>query len=514
MLAQLVEHSLRTQEVVGSIPGREEKMDIQINPWSGKELEEFLYFCCPECNIKDQSKELFLKHALDTHPNARECLFDVNIKTENFNDEDYDIANEDSDTLYYDSEMVKCDIKEESTEQIENPNKNSDENKLLTKLVEEYGLNELGQFDSRRSGIWREITEKFNNDTGHNRTVQQIRNRWKNYRVSFVGKKTKHENEILVTLVKKFGLNKLAKFSPQRNVVWVQITEEFNSITGYNWYHKKLSERWKNYRRLLKNSNKEPFVENIESVKCEIKQEDTEQQNKFKDSLNFEMSNEFGEPKKVSEFQEGEKIHKCELCGKGYSHMCFLELHAKKVHGIVNILGCEFCNKEFDRKSKLDAHIKNIHEKTYNVVCDTCGKSFGHPRALNKHHRSVHEGIKDHVCNVCSKACSDLSDLKKHIKCVHEGIKEHVCDTCGQAFGMRKSLKIHIKNIHEGIKDHICKLCGKAFVNFSKLNEHTRTVHEGKRRHKCKICDKGFITPSKLKIHMKNVHPGVNLESS
>ena len=119
LLAQLVEHSLRTQEVVGSIPGWEEKMDIQINPWSGKELEEFLYFCCPECNIKDQSKELFLKHALDTHPNARECLFDVNIKTENFNDEDYDVANEDSDTLYYDSEMVKCDIKEESTEQIE-----------------------------------------------------------------------------------------------------------------------------------------------------------------------------------------------------------------------------------------------------------------------------------------------------------------------------------------------------------------------------------------------------------
>ena len=52
------------------------------NPWSVKNLEYFLYFCCPECEIKDKSKEMFIKHALDFHENARKYLIDVQIKTE------------------------------------------------------------------------------------------------------------------------------------------------------------------------------------------------------------------------------------------------------------------------------------------------------------------------------------------------------------------------------------------------------------------------------------------------
>ena len=38
------------------------------NPWAVGHLEEFLYYCCPECNKKTQSKESFLQHAIDRHP--------------------------------------------------------------------------------------------------------------------------------------------------------------------------------------------------------------------------------------------------------------------------------------------------------------------------------------------------------------------------------------------------------------------------------------------------------------
>ena len=81
-------------------------MENQQNPWFVKDLEEFLYFCCPECDIKNRSKELFLKHALDFHPNAKEHLFYLNVKTENH--ENSDIIKED----FY-NEIVKCEIKEE-----------------------------------------------------------------------------------------------------------------------------------------------------------------------------------------------------------------------------------------------------------------------------------------------------------------------------------------------------------------------------------------------------------------
>ena len=45
---------------------------VEINPWSAKIVEDFLYFCCPECDVKDQFKDSFIQHALENHPNSRE----------------------------------------------------------------------------------------------------------------------------------------------------------------------------------------------------------------------------------------------------------------------------------------------------------------------------------------------------------------------------------------------------------------------------------------------------------
>ena len=48
------------------------------NPWNVSTLEEFLYFCCPECDLRDQSKMNFLHHALEQHPKAKEYLKQFN----------------------------------------------------------------------------------------------------------------------------------------------------------------------------------------------------------------------------------------------------------------------------------------------------------------------------------------------------------------------------------------------------------------------------------------------------
>ena len=58
------------------------EMGEVMNPWAVGKLEEFLYFCCPECDVRNQSKELFLQHALEHHPQAKECLSDFHIKEE------------------------------------------------------------------------------------------------------------------------------------------------------------------------------------------------------------------------------------------------------------------------------------------------------------------------------------------------------------------------------------------------------------------------------------------------
>ena len=48
------------------------KYDSTENPWSVGNLDYFLYYCCPECDERDNSKEDFLKHAIYQHPKSKE----------------------------------------------------------------------------------------------------------------------------------------------------------------------------------------------------------------------------------------------------------------------------------------------------------------------------------------------------------------------------------------------------------------------------------------------------------
>ena len=55
---------------------------VDMNPWAVENINEFLYFCCPECDERNQSKEYFIQHALEKHPKAKECLPQIEIKLE------------------------------------------------------------------------------------------------------------------------------------------------------------------------------------------------------------------------------------------------------------------------------------------------------------------------------------------------------------------------------------------------------------------------------------------------
>ena len=51
------------------------------NPWSAVgNLNDFLYFCCPECPAKDRSMKKFVTHALKQHPNAKDFLKSIGKK--------------------------------------------------------------------------------------------------------------------------------------------------------------------------------------------------------------------------------------------------------------------------------------------------------------------------------------------------------------------------------------------------------------------------------------------------
>ena len=44
------------------------------NPWIVEDLDIYLQYCCPQCDAKCPTKDLFVNHAIDTHPEAKALL--------------------------------------------------------------------------------------------------------------------------------------------------------------------------------------------------------------------------------------------------------------------------------------------------------------------------------------------------------------------------------------------------------------------------------------------------------
>ena len=97
---------------------------------------------------------------------------------------------------------------------------------------------------------------------------------------------------------------------------------------------------------------------------------------------------------------------------------------------------------KYNMASKKEEIEVNIHK------CEPCGKSFSHAHSLKNHIHTIHEGQKDHKCISCGKLFSQGGYLQKHIRTIHEGQRDYKCDSCGKSFSVARSLKRHIQTIH------------------------------------------------------------------
>ena len=49
------------------VPDSDELLGVS-NPWSTENLEDFLFYCCPQCDHQARTRVLFLNHAFLSHP--------------------------------------------------------------------------------------------------------------------------------------------------------------------------------------------------------------------------------------------------------------------------------------------------------------------------------------------------------------------------------------------------------------------------------------------------------------
>ena len=69
-----------------------EEIKTSENPWDVPNLEEFLYYCCPECDsFKSKDSADFVKHALMFHEQAKHSLVPVKHAIESVNIENIEV---------------------------------------------------------------------------------------------------------------------------------------------------------------------------------------------------------------------------------------------------------------------------------------------------------------------------------------------------------------------------------------------------------------------------------------
>ena len=104
------------------------EFEEKFNPWNIESLEDFHFYCCPQCEFRNLSKSEFIKHAVMEHPDSQDLIDKLegkkhlNSVTESIQDSDDDISIVEIVTKKKDEEAITPLIKPEAvTEVIEIP---------------------------------------------------------------------------------------------------------------------------------------------------------------------------------------------------------------------------------------------------------------------------------------------------------------------------------------------------------------------------------------------------------
>ncbi|XP_077167137.1 zinc finger and BTB domain-containing protein 17 isoform X2 [Paroedura picta] len=195
------------------------------------------------------------------------------------------------------------------------------------------------------------------------------------------------------------------------------------------------------------------------------------------------------------------KPYSCEECGKSYRLISLLNLHKKRHTGEAKYR-CEDCGKLFTTSGNLKRH-QLVHSGEKPYQCDYCGRSFSDPTSKMRH-LETHDTDKEHKCPHCEKKFNQVGNLKAHLK-IHIADGPLKCRECGKQFTTSGNLKRHLR-IHSGEKPYICVHCQRQFADPGAMQRHVR-IHTGEKPCQCLICGKAFTQASSLIAHVRQ-HTG------
>ena len=419
-------------------------------PWNVESLEDFLYYCCPECDEKSQSREDFLCHALAYHPSSNNYLMPLEVKQE----VKEKIISTDLETDLKDPSANNFQVKEENIIQDDNDTIEDDEEYFLVNNHDNNEIYELKQETDNSDELRCDQCDKiFRSKSGLD------------YHLNFFHGEENEEvnNESIVDEdPKPFKCEKCVKCFKNKFKLAIHVKNK----------HTKLK------------------------YKCDY------------DSCekSFLSMADLKEHREV-EHKDDAKKFSCQFCQKSFNVKRYLDDHIRITHE-GNIFECDNCGKKFTHLRTLTTHKKAFHEGIKDYVCDFdhCIRAFTTSTALRKHVVRVHEGIKDHICEKCGKSFFDKWDMITHMKRCYSEKAKYKCDFdgCEESFEKQGLLRQHKKALHKGKEKYKCDHmhCDKGYNNRRFLKDHIERVHE-KDKPICSLCGKQMANKFSLTNHIK-----------
>ena len=542
----------------------------KFNPWQVNFLDDFLFYCCPECDFKHDTKSSFVSHALIQHPSSRTILPSLKSKASSCDTNvthvtPSEVTKPEIDTI--ETIEVKAELGEIKDEQdtgegepmdFNEPNEYSDYDEddddqsympeSLEKLVKYGGISFVKQEPTTyHCHVCKLEFDSIEAHCEHRETVHYVAGEGGGYKCDKCDKILKSEKW------------------------WDNHNENHSKSDNYK------SDRHKKDRpkpkKVIKKENQESDEPQI-FLQCNICCLDFDSEQEAIDhrdskhgvpggwkcdkcdrilksekwwnnhNLNHSKDKDYSsKPKTIVKTARNKytKNHSCQICDLHFRNRDEQIEHRETVHTIADGgYSCGKCDKTFNNLTNFLYHVKTRHSDE-SSTCDICGKLCGSSHHLVLHRRQQHhlynirpeQQVKK--CDKCDTTFTSATEMDKHMNTSHDCIREVQCKECDTKWVSHLSLELHYieehkkimfccdscdyiiyqaailrrhkKAVHEGKRDHVCHMCGESFTKKFMLQDHLALKHGiGEVRFKCEFCGKGFLTGARRQDHIDGVH--------
>ena len=512
------------------------------NPWQIQSIYDLRFYICPVCRYTNWSKQAFVIHATNAHPEAIENF--KNISDGSLNDidcpwrlESIDIKEE---IIENDPDSELIDIKEENFENPERFIQNImikvdplDLDNAIDKITKETPINNAQNNNPSSMNIL--PPGSFSHKCEVCGLLLQTEHSLKKHMQSRHHEKSYHQDKIDLEM------------KQQSEIHGDKLEDTSSSTQSYckNAFYRK--DKSSKISIKISQSSNDPIEESSEPEINEEQEEDFEAPNpilnqcgicdgKFDNLMElnnhmksehsmgsrqkFKFDKKFFNSRIIPMKNENLKTVKCVQCdAKFTSHNAYTQMkkHFRSVHANLETLECLICQIVSLTRQKLIKHINLVHmqeEEKCSPKKLVHKKGEKSPKKLVVVHKKSAAGYKPSpkTCEYCGRTFSTTSPtgaLKRHIDFVHRGFrapKDSVCDECGKVMS-KDSLSSHRKS-HLPIEQRPfeCETCGLRFNSELILKRHIDRVHKRIMNKVCQYCQKAFYDEHGLNKHINHVH--------